>query len=151
MSGSEIACFLENRLFFAVAPDHPLAHCDTVAFDQLAEYAVLLREDGSGTRSVLTHIFSERGLTMHVAMELRHSAAIKQAVMADLGVGLLSEHETRPVQATGMLVALEVQGLRINHDWHIIHRRDRPLPRAALAFKSELLRYAADYAHRSER
>jgi DNA-binding transcriptional LysR family regulator len=141
----EVDDFLENRLFFAVAPEHPLHEQGTVTFDDLARHAILNREKGSGTRTVLGQLFAEHGLKPQVAMELRHSAAIKQAVMAGLGVGLLSEHETGPERANGLLCAVDVKDLQINHDWHIVHRRTRPLPRAAIAFKAELLRYAAGF------
>jgi LysR family transcriptional regulator, low CO2-responsive transcriptional regulator len=138
--------FMRNELFIAAAPDHPLAYRGAIQFAELAGYPVLLREEGSGTRAVLARIYAERDLKPIVAMELRHSAAIKQGIMAGLGVGLLSEHETVVERANGSLVALQIEGLSIRHDWHIIHRRERRLPRAAVAFKNMLLGYAAEHA-----
>jgi LysR family transcriptional regulator, low CO2-responsive transcriptional regulator len=141
----EVEDFLPNRLFFVAAPEHPLACLDTIAFAELAAHPMLLREEGSGTRTVMARVFAERGHSPIVAMELRHSAAIKQGVMAGLGIGLLSEHETEGERASGRLVALQVDGLTIHHDWHVIHLRDRRLPRAAAAFKQMLVNHAAQY------
>ena len=79
-------------------------------------------------------------------MELRHSAAIKQGVAAGLGVALLSRQSMELHLATGTLVILDVQGLPLQRDWHIVHRRNRRLPRAASAFKEMLLSLAAETA-----
>jgi DNA-binding transcriptional LysR family regulator len=141
--------FMRNTLFFAATPEHPLAHGRSVDFAELASYPVLLREEGSGTRAVLKRIFAERGYKPIVAMELRHSSAIKQGIVAGLGLGLLSMYETEPERASGVLIALQVEGLCINHDWNVIHRRDRRLPRAAAAFKEMLSGYAADHAQQN--
>jgi DNA-binding transcriptional LysR family regulator len=111
---------------------------------------MLMREEGSGTRAVMARVFAERGLKPTVAMELRHSAAIKQGIMAGLGVGLLSVHETEVERSGGQLAALEIEGLSINHDWRIVHLRDRRLPRAASAFKKMLRSYAVKEALQSE-
>jgi DNA-binding transcriptional LysR family regulator len=138
--------FMSNELFIAASPGHPLAHRGPVPFAELAAHPVLLREEGSGTRTVLARLFAERGLKPVVAMELRHSAAIKQGIMAGLGVGLLSEHETEVERGNQSLVALQIEGLRIHHDWHIIHLRDRRLPLAVAAFKDMLLSYAIEHA-----
>jgi DNA-binding transcriptional LysR family regulator len=138
----EIEDFMPNELFFAASPDHVLAHCKAIPFAELATHQLLLREEGSGTREVIARLFAEYGRTPSVAMELRHSAAIKQGVMAGLGIALLSEHETTVERANRSLVALQIEGVRLHHDWHIIHRAER-MPPAATAFKNLLLEYAA--------
>jgi DNA-binding transcriptional LysR family regulator len=67
--------------------------------------------------------------------------------MAGLGVALLSKQSLGIELANGTLVALDVEGLPMRRDWHIIHLRDRRLPRAAAAFKDMLLEYAVDGKH----
>jgi DNA-binding transcriptional LysR family regulator len=136
--------FMENRLFITASPDHALAGRDAVPFAELATYPFLVREEGSGTRAVIASLFAEHGLTPRITMELRHSAAIKQAVMAGLGVGLLSGQEMGMELASGTLITLEIEGLLVRRDWHIMHPRDHRLPHAAEAFRRTLLDYAAE-------
>ncbi|HWE60467.1 MAG TPA: LysR family transcriptional regulator [Chloroflexota bacterium] len=143
--------FMENHLFITAAPEHPLARREAVAFAELAGYPLLVREEGSGTRAVMESIFAERQLTPHIAMEMRHSAAIKQAVMAGLGVGLLSDQEMHVELASGTLVTLDIEGLTLRRDWHVMHQRDRRLPHAAAAFKQLLLAYAAEQSRHTSR
>jgi DNA-binding transcriptional LysR family regulator len=131
--------FMENRLFITASPDHPLAGRTVVPFAELATYPFLVREEGSGTRAVIASLFAEHGLTPRITMELRHSAAIKQAVMAGLGVGLLSDQEMGVELAGGTLVTLNIEGLALRRDWHIMHPRDHRLPHAAEAFRRTLI------------
>jgi DNA-binding transcriptional LysR family regulator len=138
--------FMTNDLVLAAAPTHPLAAHRHIPFAELAAYPVLVREQGSGTRADTERLFAEHGYHPQVSMELRHSTAIKQGVAAGLGVALLSTHAMGTELATGALVALDVEGLPLRRDWHIVHRRDRRLPRAAAAFKETLIAFAAERA-----
>src|SRR5438270_549847 len=104
-----------------------------------AGHEVLVREEGSGTRADTERLFADHGLRPIVAMELRHSAAIKQGVAAGLGVALLSRQALGLHLATGTLVTLDVEGLPMRREWHIVHLRGRRLPHAAAAFKEMLL------------
>lgn len=140
----EVARFLKNRLFITAAPDHPLASRTAVPFTELAGYPFLVREEGSGTREIIDQIFAERDLTPRVSMELRHSAAVKQGVMAGLGVGLLSEQEMGLELLNGTLTPLDIEALALRRDWHIMHLQCTRLPYAAEAFKDLLLHYAAE-------
>jgi DNA-binding transcriptional LysR family regulator len=63
-------------------------------------------------------------------------------VAAGLGVALLSRQALGLHLATGTLVTLDVEGLPIRREWHIVHLRGRRLPRAAAAFKEMLLEVA---------
>jgi len=136
--------FVKNELVVAAAPTHPLAGRRDIPFAELATYPLLVREHGSGTRSDTERLFADHGVELIVAMELRHSTAIKQGVAAGLGVSLLSKQAMGLELSNGSLVALDVVGLPLRRDWHIVHRHERRLPRAAAAFKQMLLEFAAE-------
>jgi LysR family transcriptional regulator, low CO2-responsive transcriptional regulator len=139
MDDMDVTDFMHNELVVAAAPTHPLAGRRQISFAELATYPVLVREEGSGTRADTERLFADHGLRPIVAMELRHSAAIKQGVAAGLGVALLSRQALGLHLATGTLVTLDVEGLPMRREWHIVHLRGRRLPRAAAAFKEMLL------------
>ena len=142
MDDMDVTDFMHNELVVAAAPTHPLAGRRQISFAELATYPVLVREEGSGTRADTERLFADHGLRPIVAMELRHSAAIKQGVAAGLGVALLSRQALGLHLATGALVTLDVEGLPMRREWHIVHLRGRRLPRAAAAFKEMLLEVA---------
>ena len=50
----------------------------------------LIREEGSGTRASMEHVFRERDVPFRVSMEVSSNETIKQAVMAGMGISFIS-------------------------------------------------------------
>jgi DNA-binding transcriptional LysR family regulator len=67
-------------------------------------------------------------------MVLPHTEAIKQGVLAGLGVAFVSIYAVQGEQATGRLRSLRVRGLRIVRHFHLIHHERRRPSTAARAF-----------------
>lgn len=72
-------------------------------------------------------------------MELGCAEAIKQSVMAGMGISFLSAQEVQSEVRAGMLKVLDVQGFPVKRQWCVVHRVDRPLPPAARDFRQFLL------------
>lgn len=122
------------------APDHPLAAQDPVMPMDLLSQTFLSREEGSGTRILMTRFLDRIGEgTPWRATEMGTNETIKQAVIAGLGIALISQHTCSEELRTGRLVALQAIGLPIQRSWYLLHRADRaPSPateriRAAIA------------------
>jgi LysR family transcriptional regulator, low CO2-responsive transcriptional regulator len=75
-------------------------------------------------------------------MELGSNEAIKQAILAGLGIALLSHNSMGSVTRKGHIVALDIEGLPIERQWYLVHRRDRTLSPMAEQF----LRHSTDPA-----
>lgn len=58
-------------------------------------------------------------------MELDHTEAIKQAVIAGLGVAFVSVHAARGELDSGRLWALRLRRLRIHRHFPVIHHQGR--------------------------
>jgi DNA-binding transcriptional LysR family regulator len=121
------------------APDHPLAKKRRIRLARLAEETFLIREPGSGTRGLLERLFSEHGLRLNVSMEMASNETIKQAVQAGMGISLLSRHTIGLELKTRRLTVLDVEGLPIVRDWHVVHLAAKRLSPVAQAFKAFLL------------
>jgi DNA-binding transcriptional LysR family regulator len=67
-------------------------------------------------------------------MELGHTETIKQAVMAGLGVALVSVHAVRGDVASGRLRVLRLRGMRIRRHFHVSHNEARTLSASVRAF-----------------
>ncbi len=110
------------------APDHRLAGRKAIDKTELADESFIVREDGSGTRTVFEYFFA--GIMVRrprVSIEIGSNETIKQAVMAGLGVALISAHTIEAEVASGRLAILDVKGLPIIRQWFIVRRADRPL------------------------
>ena len=131
---------LLDELLLIVAPAHPWAKRREVAPRELAGEPLLLREHGSATRLVTERTLRQAGVKFNVAMELDHIEAIKQAVIAGLGIAFVSTYAVRGEIATRRLAGLRLKGLRIRRHFHVIHNEARTLTASGRAFM-ELLEH----------
>jgi DNA-binding transcriptional LysR family regulator len=126
--------FLENIISVVASPDHPLANSHKISLRRLTEERFLVREIGSGNRKVVEEHFKEHGLAINPCMELGSAEAIKQGVMAGLGISALSLHNLRLEIAAGQIVVLKVEGFPLRRNWNVIHRKGKVLSPAAKSF-----------------
>lgn len=138
----EAVAFMDNPLVVIAAADHPLVGKRRITMKRLAREPFVLRESGSGTRMALERLLARKGIHLEVQMEMNSNEAIKQAVIAGLGLGIVSLHTVRMELETGRLQVLEVAGFPIRRKWYLVHRKDRCLSPAAEEFKRYLLEYA---------
>jgi DNA-binding transcriptional LysR family regulator len=131
--------FLDNPLVVIAAPGHPLAGQKRIKFARLATETFLSREPGSGTRGAMERIFAEHNIQPHISMEMETNEAIKQAVQAGMGLGILSLHSIELELETGRLAMLNVEHFPLLRQWFVVHRSNKRLSGAALAFKDFLL------------
>lgn len=136
--------FLDNPLVVIAAPSHPLAQLPHISFRQLAKEKFLSRERGSGTRSAMERIFADNGIQPLVSMEMETNEAIKQAVQAGMGLGILSLHSIELELETGRLTVLNAEHFPLLRHWFVAHRRSKRLSSASLAFKQFLLQHSKD-------
>ncbi len=127
--------FGEHPYVVIAAPDHPLVGQRGITVDRLAEETILVREPGSGTRLHVEALLE--GQPVQVGMEMSSNETIKQAVMADLGVALISAHTIAAEVADSRVVVLDVQGLPIRRQWRVARLAPRdpsPAQRALWEF-----------------
>ena len=136
--------FLDNPLVVIAAPNHPLAGLKRVKLTRLAQETFLSREPGSGTRSAMERIFAEKNIHPRISMEMETNEAIKQAVQAGMGLGILSLHSIELELETKRLTVLNVDHFPLRRHWFVVHRSHKRLSGAALAFKEFLLTKAAN-------
>jgi DNA-binding transcriptional LysR family regulator len=136
--------FAPNPLAIVAAPTHPLSLRSQMAPEDLESEPFIVREPGSGTRIAMDRYFADFGVSVQAIMETDSNETIKQAVMAGIGVGMLSLHTVRLELAAGRLVTLRVAGLPLRRQWFVVHSRQRRLTPAAGEFHQYLLREADD-------
>ncbi|WP_017941407.1 MULTISPECIES: LysR family transcriptional regulator [unclassified Thioalkalivibrio] len=100
---------LVDQLRLIVPTDHELAGRDSVSVADFIERPFICREEGSGTREVIMEYLGRAGYdrnSLRGCMELGSSEAIKGAVVAGMGISVLSEAVVAKELELGELVAL---------------------------------------------
>jgi DNA-binding transcriptional LysR family regulator len=105
----------------------------------LQEESFIVREPGSGTRAALDEYLHAHHLTMRAAMQMSSNESIKQAVMAGMGVSLLSLHTLGLELDHGLIAVPEVEGLPVMRRWHVVNNVAKTLSPAAEAFRYFML------------
>ncbi|MEN8206960.1 MAG: LysR family transcriptional regulator [Pseudomonadota bacterium] len=132
--------FLENPLVVLAPTRHPLAGQRRIPLEALHNETFIMRERGSGTRAARERFFAEHGGgKFRGTMEMNSNEAIKQAVQAGLGIGVLSIHTLEVELMLKRLVVLDVAGFPIMRHWYIVHRHGKRFSAMAQAFKDFML------------
>jgi len=137
--------FMENPLVVIAASNHALAGEKNISLERLLDESLIGREQGSGTRNALEKFFAEQGYTFQAAMEMNKNEAIKHAVEAGLGLGVVSLHTVRAEIESGQLCVLDVEGFPLNRQWYLVQCDGKRLSPAASAFAQLVLEEAPQF------
>jgi DNA-binding transcriptional LysR family regulator len=124
--------------------DHPLAREHRIPFERFAREPFLLREPGSATRQITSEIFVGHGLAPRVRMELATNEAIAHAILAGLGVSILSRDACGPAIDGRELATLDVHGFPVDRSWQFVYPVGKRLPPSACAFMAFAREQARD-------
>ncbi len=127
--GADVAAevFAPHPSVVIASPTHPLVAYDKLPQSILASEPFILREDGSGTRGLIEQFLTSAGLSLRVGMTTSSNEMIKQAVMAGMGIAVISRHTIGLELGLGLLRTLPVEGFPLMRSWYVAHRRNMPL------------------------
>jgi DNA-binding transcriptional LysR family regulator len=130
----------EHPHILIASPRSKLARQAAVKPEDLSGQRFLCREQGSGTRLLMDGFLASlpalHGLDL---TEMDSNETIKQSVMADIGIAVISAHTCLSELGEKRLVALPVDGFPIVRQWYLINRSDRSISPAVKAFKHFVL------------
>ncbi|WP_428674203.1 LysR family transcriptional regulator [Roseibium sp.] len=125
-------------------PDHPLARMERASVDRILQENFILREPGSGTRILTMRFLDQLGEGKPFTFtEMESNETIKQAVIAGLGIALISFHAVSEELKYGRLSVIRADNLPIVRKWYLLHRSDEALSGAV----ETILDYITDNAH----
>jgi molybdate transport repressor ModE-like protein len=134
-----------DELIVVVGPTHPWAQRSSrrVTAATLASTPMVVREAGSGTRTVLERALCDLPVAPP-ALELASTAAVRSAVAAGAGPAALSEHAVRDDIASGRLTPIHVTGLDLSRRLHAVWTRGATPPAGPAR---DLVHWALAQAH----
>lgn len=132
--------FMMNRLVIIAPANHPLVSERNIPPARLAGEPFIMREPGSGTRLAAEQFFSTHGVQLAVRMALGSNEAIKQAVVGEMGLAVVSQHTLWLNVASGAFAVLDVQGFPLLRQWYAVYpagKQMSPVTHAFLAYLEE--------------
>ena len=120
-----------DSLVLAVPADHPLAKQKTAKLGDITRVPFIIREKGSGTRDIIEECLEKQQGTslsrFNVICEMGSSEAVKEAILAGLGVSILSTFAIKREISGGLLTALHVSNCSIERYFYLIYKKQFPL------------------------
>ena len=121
-----------------------------MTIDELSREPFIIREKGSATRSIFEEYLQKntgKGLSrFNVICELGSSEAVKEAIMAGLGVSILSVHAVGRELAGGLLVERPVENCIIERNFYLIYKKQMNLMRHHALFLDFVRKSERDYS-----
>lgn len=129
--------FMPNKLFLVGVPDKQYGR---KLFDKsiLTDIPLIYREKGSGTRHVMEQFIKKNQLTVTMKMELTSNEAVKQAVMAGLGISIMPVIGLKNELLNQQLQIINVKGFPIKSTWYLIWLKGKKLSAVAQAYLNYL-------------
>ena len=131
----------KDRLVLTVPSGHRWLEKKSILPTELLQEPFIAIEKGSATRDVLESYLKETKLIsvsqLDVCGELGSSEAIKEAIVAGLGVSIISIHAIKRELAAGLLFEVPIAGLKMERNFYLIYPRQtdfRPSHKIFMAF-----------------
>ncbi len=113
--------FMDDELLLVSAPGGKAK----LSPQELANYAFILREEGSGTRNLFEDVMRAHQLSPKIAGVYNNSASIKQAVISGLGITALSRRLVEKEIRDGSLIELTVPDIRFKRNFRLVHHTNK--------------------------
>jgi len=128
----------KDEMVLAVPRDHPWGRLHAIDLTDLRSARFISREGGSGTHRSFRELLIRKGQDperlLNVIMELGSTAAIKEAIIAGLGVSILSNVSIRREVEDGLLKMVRIRGLKLERDFYQVFHRQRAISPVSQAF-----------------
>jgi LysR family transcriptional regulator, low CO2-responsive transcriptional regulator len=134
--------FLDNPILLITAPGDPLARRHSVPVGELGTRPWLLRETGSGTRSMTEEFLARHELSPRM-LTMGSNGAIKQATRAGLGVSLQSRAATALELEHGLLDTISLREPLPRREWYVLWPSVGPLREPIREFRDFVTSAAA--------
>ncbi len=141
--GFRAVVWRQEPMVVIVPPPHPWAKRRSVSRQLLCSTPLIGGEPGSGTATLLARTFGTAAAELRISMSLGSTEAVKQAVIAGLGVSIVLASTVHDQVRAGLLHALPISGARVVKDLFVLIPDDLPPTSAAHAFAEHLSQRAS--------
>ncbi len=121
--------FAEDELILAAAQDHPVPN--EISLKELSKLPFIVRESGSGTRRSTESLLARQQQTLsqlNICATLGSSAAVKEAIKANLGVSVISRYAIQDEITSGKIKEIHIPGLTMKRNFYVVTPTRRTLP-----------------------
>ncbi|PWJ95524.1 DNA-binding transcriptional LysR family regulator [Oceanotoga teriensis] len=117
--------FMEDKLIAICGKNNPLKKEKDINIEILSKQPLILREVGSGTRELFEIKMKEKNLPLNIVWECNNSEAIKNAVISDIGISVISEKAVMKELSEKSLFKINIKNINLNRKFNIIYHKNK--------------------------
>ncbi|MBF0611710.1 MAG: LysR family transcriptional regulator [Magnetococcales bacterium] len=133
----------EDELVVILPPKHPLTKLAEIPVQSLKDYPFVSREEGSGTRAVISEILTKAGMPyerLNVVLELGSTESVKGSVEGGMGFSIVSRASLRKESELNTLVVRRIKDLPMKRMIQFVHQKQKFRSKAV----EEFINYAKE-------
>ncbi|MDF2000666.1 selenium metabolism-associated LysR family transcriptional regulator [Peribacillus frigoritolerans] len=138
----EVMPFMNDEMIVVVPPDHPLSQMDLIEGNMLQNQIWVLREQGSGTRTYSDKLLSSLELNIKKTFIFTSIQGVKEAVMAGLGIALLSRLTVQKELKSNELKTFHLKNEPLIRPFSIVKKLDFEASKAMELFLRKVEEFA---------
>ncbi|MFJ7509170.1 selenium metabolism-associated LysR family transcriptional regulator [Peribacillus simplex] len=138
----DVRPFMNDEMIVVVPPVHPLSQMDLIEGTLLQNQTWVLREEGSGTRTYSDKLLSSLELKIKKTFIFTSIQGVKEAVMAGLGIALLSRLTVQKELKSNELKTFHLKNEPIIRPFSIVKKLDFEASKAMELFLRKVEEFA---------
>ncbi|ASS96956.1 selenium metabolism-associated LysR family transcriptional regulator [Peribacillus simplex] len=138
----DVRPFMNDEMIVVVPPVHPLSQMDLIEGTLLQNQTWVLREEGSGTRTYSDKLLSSMELNIKKTFIFTSIQGVKEAVMAGLGIALLSRLTVQKELKSNELKTFHLKNEPIIRPFSIVKKLDFEASKAMELFLRKVEEFA---------
>ncbi|MGE6720988.1 selenium metabolism-associated LysR family transcriptional regulator [Peribacillus frigoritolerans] len=138
----DVRPFMNDEMIVVVPPDHPLSQMDFIEGNMLQNQTWVLREQGSGTRTYSDKLLSSLELNIKKTFIFTSIQGVKEAVMAGLGIALLSRLTVQKELKSNELKTFHLKNEPLIRPFSIVKKLDFEASKAMELFLRKVEEFA---------
>jgi DNA-binding transcriptional LysR family regulator len=129
---------IPDMMILACSNKHPIAYKKIITPEELAHQSFILREKGSGTRAMLEQYLISNKVPYHITWESRSWESIKQAVINNQGITLISARLIEEELRNQKLKTIRINNHTWNRFFSLCHHKNKVWNENLEIFKQEV-------------
>ncbi len=130
--------FYQDQLVLITSPNHPFAQQGHCQLSDLCNEVFLTKPEGSATRSFLFESMQKAGITLQRLMFISSLEGIKQGVIHELGVSIVSKLAVAHEIECGALIEISIDDIKFERGIRIVRHLEKQLSPASTLFLNQL-------------
>lgn len=117
--------FMKDELILVCGNKHLFKEKQKITIEDLANEDLIVRENGSGTRELFENIMLSQGHNLNIKWVCNNSETIKNAVISNIGVSIVSKMTVEDELRTKKLFHIEIDNTEFKRKFNIIYHKNK--------------------------